>query len=77
MSQDGYLYIAEETSRHLVKIGISVDTDRREGQLKSKGTLMPWKVQIVKTIHTPHYKTIEKFFQKLYERNNVEGEWYD
>ena len=77
MSENGFLYIAAENSRKLIKIGISNDTDRRESELNSFKTKMPWTVTLIKEIESPYYKDAEKYLHSLYERNHVVGEWFD
>lgn len=81
--EEGYLYLATETSKRTTKIGITKDEpSKRETALN--GTRMPMEVKIFKLIKSPYYEKAEAILHKMYESVRIKStstgrytEWFE
>tara|TARA_X000000950_G_C13711848_1_gene576560 strand:- start:25 stop:633 length:609 start_codon:yes stop_codon:yes gene_type:complete len=79
-TEEGFLYIMENTLTKNLKIGISSKDPRvtkgREAQL-NYGTKSDGEVRCIKVIRTPEYKKAERVLHKIFAKQRIRGEWFN
>lgn len=69
----GYVYLLHLKGFDFYKIGISQNVPSRK---KAIQTLIPFEVNMIKTIHVEGYKDIEKNIHEELDKYRYRGEWF-
>ncbi|MES2455002.1 MAG: GIY-YIG nuclease family protein [Bacteroidota bacterium] len=72
--QIGYVYFLQEKKYHTVKIGRSLNLDRRLGIFV---TDLPYRVELIGYILSLNYEGIELAFHKHFRHKRLDGEWFE
>jgi len=71
----GFVYLIRAKGTNLYKIGV---TDRRiANRLKELQTGSPIKLELVESIASDNYETIERNLHQIWSKNRAQGEWFE